>query len=106
MPQAHFIPNRAIAEAILAVPAGHRHLRLALRLADGSTLVLAEAAVAAIVRAYTTVKTHPQVLGLRLRGVPLDERKPGFAEHQLLEVAGSAQELAEEMARILAEAAP
>jgi hypothetical protein len=44
-----------------------------------------EAAVANIVRAFITVKTHPQKISVRLKGRRLEERKPGYAEWQLIE---------------------
>ncbi len=68
-------------------PQGHVHLRTTLRLADGTEWVLQEATVAAIVRAFVSVKTHPARTRVDLRGASLAERKPGFADWQLLETA-------------------
>jgi len=79
------IRNEDIASAVLAVPEGHRHLRLALTTRDGETLVLQEAAVASIVRAYTTVKTHPTKRAVRLVSAVPDGLKEGYAAHQLVE---------------------
>jgi hypothetical protein len=67
------------------IPAGHRHLRTTLTLADGSSITFQEATVAAIVRAYTTIKTHPIRTRTTLRGVLVAGGKPGYAEWQLLE---------------------
>ncbi len=78
-------PNECVEEIVAGVPRGHRHLRLAIRFRDGRTIVLHEATVAAIVRAYVDVVTHPLRSGVRLLGVRLEERKRGYAEWQLLE---------------------
>jgi len=81
------VSNVEVVAIEVEVPAGHRHLRTVLRLQDGEELVLQEATVANLVRAYVTVKTHPQRSGIRLAGRFLDEaeRKTGFADWQLLE---------------------
>ena len=79
------IANEEIRELIVEVPDGHRHLRTTLVLQDGREITLQEATVANLVRAYITVKTHPERDGLRLRGQRLASRKEGFAEWQLLE---------------------
>ncbi len=79
------IRNEDIARVIAEIPAGHRHLRTTVVLADGTELVFQEAAIANIVRAYIGVKTHPTVLRVVLKGERLAERKEGYAEWQLLE---------------------
>src|SRR5512143_619087 len=92
--------NEDIESAILAVPEGHRHLRLALTTRDGQTIVLQEATVAAIVRAYTTVKTHPQMRAVKLISVQPDGLKEGYAKDQLIEVAAD-DEVVKEMSRLI-----
>ncbi len=72
------IKNEDIDSVLLAVPEGHRHLRLALKTKDGKKVVLQEAAVAAIVRAYVTVKTHPQ-----MRAIKLTSARPEASEGRL-----------------------
>lgn len=81
------LANADIREIELAVPPGHRHLRAILRLAGGEELVLQEATVASLVRAYVSVKTHPTRTGIRLvgRSLTAEEVKEGFADWQLLE---------------------
>lgn len=88
MPGKQIIANADIAEIILAQPEGHRHLRAVIRLQSGEELVLQEATVANLVRAYVSIKTHPQRQAVRLVGRELSEaeRKAGFALWQLLEV--------------------
>lgn len=85
MPDMLTIGNEDISQAHLAVPEGHRHLRLALTTKDGKTIILQEATVAAVVRAYTTVKTHPVRRAVKMVSTPFDGRKKGYAEHQLVE---------------------
>ena len=63
----------------------YRHLRTTVSLADGTELVFQEAAIANIVRAYVSVKTHPTTTRIVLEGGSVDERKECFAEWQLLE---------------------
>lgn len=70
---------------LVGPPDGHRHVRAIIRLSDGAEIVLQEAAVAAIVRAFVTIKTHPATENMRLVGRNVDDRKNGFAEWQLLE---------------------
>ncbi len=71
----------------VAVPPGHRHLRAVLELRDGREVELQEAALAALVPAYISIKTAPLRQRSRLVGRSLgqDEGKPGFALWQLLE---------------------
>ena len=82
------VSNGEVVEIELAVPEGHRHLRARISLAGGEVLVLQEATVANLVRAYVGLKTHPTRQRQRLVGRVLadQERKSGFADWQLLEV--------------------
>jgi len=79
------IKNEDMDSVLLAVPEGHRHLRLALTTKDGKKVVLQEAAVAAIVRAYVTVKTHPQMRAIKLISAKPEHLKEGYAADQLIE---------------------
>lgn len=79
------IHNEDISELTAEIPEGHRHVRATLVLHDGTNIVLHEATVANLVRAYITVKTHPQKKKVVLTGRDVKERKQGYAEWQLLE---------------------
>lgn len=79
------ISNEDIAEIIVEVPEGHRHVRATVRLKDGTEFTLLEAAVSNLLRAFVTVKTHPLKSRVRLVTQKLDQKKPGFADWQLLE---------------------
>ncbi len=76
--------NEDVAGLVAEVPAGHRHLRTTLRLANGTSITLQEATVAAIVRAYVAVKTDPLIGRVELVGQKVTGRKEGYAEWQLL----------------------
>lgn len=77
--------NEDVTQLVVEVPAGHRHLRTTLRLADGSSITLQEATVAAMLRAYISVKTDPVKERVALSGRHVDERKEGYAVWQLME---------------------
>ena len=61
--QQQVLANVDIAEIVLASPPGHQHLRATIMLHSGAELVLQEATVANLVRAYVGIKTHPQRTG-------------------------------------------
>ena len=81
------LANADILEVEVAIPEGHRHVRTIVRLRDGGEIILQEATVANLVRAFVTVKTDPQKSSCRLvaRELPEGQRKKGFAPWQLLE---------------------
>ncbi len=79
------IANEEVKELIVETPAGHKHLRTTITLHDGRSLTFQEATIANLVRAYITVKTHPQLTKVSLSGGRLDVRKEGYAEWQLVE---------------------
>jgi hypothetical protein len=83
--RATVLRNEDVTEIVAEIPEGHRHLRTTVTLADGSSLTLQEAAVAAIVRAFIAVKTDPLRSRVVLRGRKVAGRKDGYAEWQLME---------------------
>ena len=91
------LANADIAEIVLAPPRGHRHLRATITLHSGEEIILQEATVANLVRAYIAIKTHPQREICRLVGRELTEteKKQGFAVWQLLEEEGDEGKRAE-----------
>ncbi|WP_224983061.1 hypothetical protein [Geomonas agri] len=74
-----------VVQVVAEIPEQHRHLRTTLKLADGTTITLQEATVAAIVRAYIAIKTDPVRKTIQLSGRRLTERKSGYAAWQLME---------------------
>ena len=79
------IRNEDIKEVTIGIPEGHRHIRTCIVLRDGTEFVFREAAVANILRAFVTVKTHPAKTSVRLIGKTMEQRKKGYAEWQLVE---------------------
>ncbi|MBI5025935.1 MAG: hypothetical protein HZC12_04235 [Nitrospirae bacterium] len=79
------IHNEDIKELIAEIPEGHKHLRVTVVLQDDTELVFQEATIANLVRAYITVKTHPTIKKVILKGKRLADRKDGYAEWQLVE---------------------
>jgi hypothetical protein len=79
------IANEEVKELTAEIPEGHKHVRTTIVLQDGKEFTFQEATVANLVRAYITVKTHPQLTRIRLSGRKLATKKEGYAEWQLLE---------------------
>lgn len=79
------VKNEDIEEVLVHIPEGHRHARTVIKLRDGSEVLFQEAAMANIVRAFITLKTHPLKTSVRLTGRFLAEKKEGYAGWQLLE---------------------
>ena len=77
--------NEDVTRVVAEIPEGHRHLRTTMTLADGSSLTFQEATMAALVRAYISVKTDPLRSRVVLAGKRVEGRKTGYAEWQLLE---------------------
>jgi hypothetical protein len=79
------IANEEVKGLIAEIPEGHKHLKTTIALHDGRSFTFQEATIANLVRAYITIKTHPQRAKVRLSGRKLDDRKEGYAEWQLVE---------------------
>lgn len=95
------IRNRDIKRVLIGIPNRHKHYRCIIELKTGQTLVLQEASIANIVRAYITVKTHPQKQAIELQCKELKIKKTGFAEYQLLEIERKEKEIREEIDKII-----
>ena len=101
MENIRILHNDEIKRIIMGTPIGHDHLRLLIEINDGNKLLLPEACIAAIVRAYCTIKTHPSVESLEMINKELPERKPGFAQYQLVEESRPNKEISNELKRII-----
>jgi hypothetical protein len=77
--------NEDVTEIMAEIPEGHLHIRTTVQLADGSSITLQEATVAALVRAYVALKTDPVRTRVTLKGRKVPGRKEGYAEWQLME---------------------
>jgi len=97
------IRNEDVSRALIGVPRGHKHLRICLELKNACTLVFQEATVANILRAYITIKTHPNVRAreLKMKTLNADQLKEGYATHQLLETTRRDEEIEKELSELL-----
>jgi len=93
--------NSDVLKIIGFIPRGHTHMRLVLVLRD-QVLVLQEATVSAIVRAYVNIIGHPTRRAVEYVQVKLSrhERKQGYAEYQLVESSKSEEEIIAELSEI------
>jgi len=92
--------NEDVKRVVAFVPRGHKHVRVLIELADAA-IVLQEATVAGIVRAYIDVALHPSRTAVELVSRRLEEGKSGFAEHQLVESGRDENEVLSEMEGVL-----
>jgi len=98
MDRSLLLRNRAVARIVVGIPEGHSHLRARIESASGDVITLQEATLAALTRAYIDIKTHPERTAVELLAEIVEQRKPGFAQHQLLEAESDPVALARELA--------
>ncbi len=103
----HVYPNSSVRRVVAFIPPGHMHVRFIVELED-QVIVLQEATVAGIVRAYAMVALHPSRRAVELvsRRLGRGERKRLFAEHQLVESGRREEEVIEWALKMLGEKAP
>lgn len=89
---------------LFGIPATHKHYRLALITRDDDCLVLSEALVAAIARAYVSIKTHPLRASIEMASRPLQSPKADFASYQLLETETDSSAIQLELRELLGKA--
>jgi len=101
MNKIHIIRN--VDRVLIGVPVGHHHLRVFIQLKNESSLVFQEATIANILRAYTTVKTHPTIRAqeLKMEAFTTQPLKEGFATHQLLETSRKSEDIEGELRTLL-----
>lgn len=92
-----FYRNEDVVKVVGVIPKGHHHLRLLIFFKD-QVIVLHEATVAAIVRAYVDIVSHPTRRAVELVQTRLgrDVRKLGYAEVQLVDSLRSEDEILNE----------
>jgi hypothetical protein len=95
------IRNAQVQRILLGVPRSHKHLRAVLELTDGTKLILHEATLASIVRAFLFAKLDPVQDAVELMGSELTERRAGFAEYQLLVTEKASKRVKAELTNIL-----
>lgn len=92
--------NEDIRRIVAFIPKGHRHIRIMIE-TDTERMVFQEATIASLIRAYINVKLHPSRNAIELETVKLEERKPGYASHQLIETGKDESHILEEIPCIL-----
>jgi len=88
--------NRDVKRIIIGAPAGHLHIRARLEFSDDEVLVLQEATIASIVRAFVNVKMHPKRHVIELKSQKV-EGKAGYAKYQLLDTSRAENEVLEDL---------
>ncbi len=103
MDRIRVIRNEDVEKVLLGVPIGHKHLRISMKLKNGTTLIFQEATIANISRAYVTLKTHPsvQTQELKMKTLTEEQRKEGYATHQLIETSRDSSEINTELKEFL-----
>jgi len=103
MNKIQLIRNEDVNRVLIGVPEGHKHLRICLELKNACTFVFQEATVANILRAYTTIKTHPNIRAreLKMKTLTAKQLKEGYATHQLLETSKKDEEIQKELSELL-----
>ena len=79
------LTNEDVKAILVEIPEGHQHIRTTITLQDGTSITFQEATIASLVRAYVSIKMHPETSRVELKGTALDKRKKGYARWQLIE---------------------
>ena len=95
------IRNSQIQRIIIGVPLEHKHLRAVIELTDGMQLILHEATLASLTRAFMTTKLDPIRSAVELEGKELVEQREDFASYQLLETNKCSGTVRQEITQIL-----
>lgn len=103
MNKIRIIRNEDVNKVLVGVPEGHKHLRISVKLKNGLVAIFQEAAIANILRAYTTVKTHPNIRAqeLEMKKSTADLQKEGYAAYQLLETPRKNEDVERELKELL-----
>ena len=103
MNKIYIFRNEDVNSVLIGVPEEHKHLRISIKLKKGSVLLFQEATIANILRAYTTVKTHPNIRAqqLEIKTLTANLRKDEYAVHQLLETPKATEGVESELKELL-----
>jgi len=91
--------NLDVKRVIAFIPKEHVHVRIYIEFKDQS-IILQEATIDAILRAYINVSFHPYKKAYELILKKVEDRKPGYAEYQHIESDRSEDEVINEMMNI------
>ncbi|MDZ7263437.1 MAG: hypothetical protein ONB16_02550 [candidate division KSB1 bacterium] len=98
------LSTKDVDRLLFGVPTDHKHCRLALITTRDECFILSEALVAAIVRAYVSLKTHPQLKTIEMNSSRSSWPKADFADYQLLESQTSSSDIEAELSELLGKA--
>ncbi|MEW5802898.1 MAG: hypothetical protein AB1847_12435 [bacterium] len=90
--------NAEVTRVMAGIPDGHKHLRTVIETASGEQFLFQEATIANLVRAYITIKTHPQRKAVELGIKRIEDGKPRYAEFQLVETDREEESIVKELA--------
>ncbi len=104
-PRVRILKTSDVMRVIAFIPPGHRHTRVLIELRTGERLILQQATVDGIIRAYASVALHPsrKACELILRHLSSAERKEGFAKWQLIESERNEDDVMREITEIYGE---
>lgn len=104
MSKTRMIQNEDVKQVLVGTPKGHKHIRVYIKLKNGTAMIFQEATIANILRAYATVKTHPTIRAreLKMKALTVASRKEDYATHQLLETSRTADNIEEALQDFLA----
>jgi hypothetical protein len=91
--------NEDIKRLVMGTPPGHTHIRTIIETDDGNSFTFQEATIANLVRAYITLKTHPQRKVIEQVQQKVSGRKTGYAGHQLMETETDESSILEELSQ-------
>lgn len=93
--------NEDVKSIIVGIPGPqHKHIRAVIQ-TDDQSIVFQEATLAALVRAYTSVKNHPSTRAVKLEGTYPEDLKPGYARWQLVDSGQPDHRVEKELERLL-----
>mgnify|MGYP007084719134 CR=1 FL=1 len=97
------IKNEDVKQVLIGAPKGHKHVRVYIKLKNGTAMFFQEATIANILRAYITVKTHPNIRAqeLTMKTLTVESRREGYAAHQLLETSRNAENIEDALQDLL-----
>ncbi len=87
-----------VTQLLYGFPDNHQHCRLILKTDQTPPLILTEALVAAIVRSYVTIQTHPVRQGVEMTAQLIQEPKSNYTSWQLLETDRADKDIQAEIA--------
>ena len=90
-----------VEQIVFGIPENHKHCRLMIKTNQNQTFIFSEALVAAIVRSYVSVKTHPTRRAIKMAQKIIAKPKDDFATYQLIETTANDSDIQFELSRYI-----